>query len=173
METPNRTTPLPEPWLRGTLSGEDPAVAQVLYSFEQTLEDLERWTSGLTDEQMWAKPHGLASVGFQIRHIGGSVDRLLTYVRGEQLTEQQKSEMQSEGDPGATRLELFGWLGERLGQAASAVRATDRRSFNEPRGVGKKQLPTTVIGLLIHIAEHTQRHTGQAIVTAKLARLQS
>ena len=142
----------------------------VLYAFQQAREDLASYTEGLTREQIWATPYGLGSVGFHVRHIAGSIDRLLTYLEGRQLTASQLAALRSEVQPGATREELLAELGAALGRAEEIVRALDPATLADPREVGRKRLPTTVIGLLTHIAEHTQRHVGQAIVGAKLAR---
>jgi hypothetical protein len=161
---------LAEPWLRGALPGVDPLLAPLLYSFQQAREDLARFTEGLTPEQLWARPYGFNPVGREIRHIGGSVDRLITYAEGRQLTDRQMRELNSEFEPGATREELLRELDERLARAESVVRSIDPKLAAEPRAVGRKQLPTTVIGLIVHIAEHTQRHVGQAISAGKLAR---
>ena len=163
-------TDLPEPWLRGPLPGIDPMIAAVLFSFQQALEDLTKYTDGLTPRQMWERPHGLASAGSQIRHIAGSVDRLLTYAEGRQLSDSQLAELRSEAEGTESREELLAALRSRLEQAEARVRALDLRCLRETRGVGRKRLPTTLIGLLIHTAEHTQRHVGQAIVTAKIVR---
>lgn len=160
-----------EPWLRGPLQGVDTLIAPVLYGFQQAREDLAKYTEGLTTDQMWVRPYGFGPVGFHIRHIGGSVERLTTYVEGRQLTEQQLAELKSEMEPGASREELLLELDERLRQAEGFIRSIDPSTFTEPRGVGRMMLPTTVIGLLVHIAEHTQRHVGQAISAAKLARV--
>jgi uncharacterized damage-inducible protein DinB len=162
---------LPEPWLRGPIPGLSPLVSPILYAFQQAREDLARFTEGLTTEQIWDRPHGFGSVGFHLRHIAGSVDRLMTYLQGGLLDAAQMTALKSEMEPGATRDELLHALDEALDQAEKIVRGLDPKTLAEPRGVGRKQLPTTMIGLLTHIAEHTQRHVGEAIVTAKLARL--
>jgi len=162
---------LPEPWLRGTSKGIHPLHAALLHSFQQAAEDVERFTEGLTDEQMWARPFDLAPVGFQIRHITGSIDRLLTYAEGRQLSAQQMARLTSEMQRGASRGELLKHLSSELDQAATIVRRIDPNKASEERAVGRKQLPTTVGGLLVHIAEHTQRHVGQCVVTAKIVRL--
>ncbi|HEX5431276.1 MAG TPA: DinB family protein, partial [Bryobacteraceae bacterium] len=81
--------PLPEAWMRGPMEGVSPLTAPVLYSFQQAREDLDRFTEGLTPEQIWATPHGFGSVGFHLRHIAGSTDRLTTYLAGRQLSEAQ------------------------------------------------------------------------------------
>jgi len=160
---------LPEPWLRGPKPGVHPLLAPILYSFEQAREDLRRWTEGLSTEQLWAAPHGLAPVGFQIRHIGGSVERLMTYAIGGQLTAAQLAELRAEMLPGASLAELLDELDEKLAKAEAEVLNIDPAHLAESREAGRQRLPTTVAGLLTHIAEHTQRHVGQAIVTAKLA----
>jgi uncharacterized damage-inducible protein DinB len=160
-----------EPWLRGPIAGVDPLVAPVLYAFEQAREDLGTHTEGLTTEQLWATPHGFGPVGFHIRHIGGSAMRLMTYLEGRQLSDAQLSAVGAEKEPGATREQLLSALNAALADAEIVVRRIDSATLAEPREVGRKRLPTTVIGLLTHIAEHTQRHTGQAISAAKLARV--
>lgn len=159
-----------EPWLSGSLSGLDPVLAALLYSFEQIRTELAAWTAGLSTEQMWTRPQGLAPVGFQLRHIAGSADRLFTYARGEALSDMQMSALKSEMEPGATRDELLAALDAVFDRVSAQVRTIDPATLREPRAVGRLHLPTTLAGLLIHIAEHSQRHLGQAIVTAKLLR---
>ena len=160
---------LPEPWLRG-LSGGSPLTVPVLYAFQQAREDIAKYTESLTSEQIWAKPYGLASVGFHVRHIAGSTDRLMTYLQGKQLTPSELRALETEATPGATREELLAELNAAFERAEMIVRAIDPATLADQREVGRKRLPTTVIGLLTHIAEHTQRHVGQAISAAKLAR---
>jgi len=161
---------IPEPWMRGPLPGVDPLLAPLLYSFQQAREDLARWTHGLTPEQLWGEPHGFGSVGFHLRHIAGSTDRLITYLRGEQLGDAQLAFLKSEHTPGASREELLAALDRVFAESEAVVRALDPAKLAEPRFVGRKHLPSTVIGLLTHIAEHTQRHVGQTISAAKWAR---
>jgi uncharacterized damage-inducible protein DinB len=160
---------LPEPWLRG-LPNIAPLTAPILHAFQQAREDLARYTEALTSEQLWATPYGLGSVGFHMRHIAGSTDRLMTYLQGKQLTPSELRALQREAQPGATREELLAMLDSAFQRAEAIVRAIDPATLADPREVGRKRLPTTVIGLLTHIAEHTQRHVGQAISAAKLAR---
>jgi hypothetical protein len=160
----------PEPWLRGPLADVPPLVAPVLYAFQQTREDLARHTDGLTAVQVWARPHGLTPLGFHIRHIAGSVDRLTTYLEERPLNDSQMAALAEEMRPGANLAELSAELDQSLNRAEQVIRAIDPAALAEPRTVGRKRLPTTVIGLLTHIAEHTQRHLGQAIGAAKLAR---
>ena len=130
---------------------------------------MERWCGHLSDEQLNARPSGLASVAFHVRHIARSLDRLLTYAEGRELADEQLAALKTELDPGATRDDLFRELTHGLQVSARRVRSFDPASFGEQRFVGKKRLPTTVAGLLVHVADHTQRHVGQAITTAKIA----
>jgi uncharacterized damage-inducible protein DinB len=162
---------LPEPWLRGPIPGVDPLIAPVLFAFEQAREDIAKHTEGLTTEQLWATPHGFGAAGFHIRHIGGSTGRLLTYVEGKQLSEAQMADLKSEKNAGATLAELLAELDAALRRAEAFIRSIDPATLAEPREVGRKRLPTTVIGLLTHVAEHVQRHVGQAISASKLARV--
>jgi hypothetical protein len=164
---------LPEPWLRGPIPGLDPRLAPVLYCFGQTREDLARHTEGLTTAQLWARPWGLGPAGFHIRHIGGSVERLSAYLQGRQLTAAQLAAARAEMEPGESRDQLLAGLDRALAEAEAVIRLIDPATFADPREVGRARLPTTVLGLLTHIAEHTQRHVGQAISAAKLARAAS
>jgi uncharacterized damage-inducible protein DinB len=164
---------LPEPWLRGPVAGVDPLTAPVLYAFQQAREDLAKYSQPLTTEQIWSTPFGFGSVGFHIRHIAGSTGRLLTYLEGKQLSAEQLIALDAEHEAGATRKELLEQLDAAFQQAEILVRSINRATLAEPRAVGRQRLPTTVIGLLTHIAEHTQRHVGQAISAAKLAQEKS
>jgi len=159
---------LPEPWLRGTLT-EIPCVQRaVLHALELAKEDIERWCGNLSDDQLNARPAGIAPLAFHIRHIARSIDRLLTYAEGGQLTAAQIAALKTELDPGATKNELFSEFTTALAQGAARIRACDTARLDEPRKVGKKELPTSVGGLLVHVADHTQRHVGQAVTTAKI-----
>jgi uncharacterized damage-inducible protein DinB len=161
---------LPEPWLRGPVPGVNPLIAPILFAFQQAREDLAMHTERLTNEQIWATPHGLGSLGFHIRHIAGSTDRLITYLEAKQLSENQMTALQKEHEPGASLEQLLAEMNSSFQRVDTIVRALNPGQLSEPREVGRKRLPTTVIGLLTHIAEHTQRHVGQAISAAKLAR---
>ena len=158
----------PEPWLRGTLQ-EVPAVQRaVMHALELAGEDLQRWCGSLSDEQINARPGGLPPVAFHLRHIARSLDRLLTYAEGRDLNEQQLAALKQEMTPEAAREALFTELNSALANSMIRIQAFDASLFERTRIVGRKQLPTTVAGLLVHIADHTQRHVGQAITTAKV-----
>lgn len=160
----------PEPWLRGPLPDVHSLLAPLLYSLEHAREDLIRHTDGLTVAQVWSSAHGVPPVGFQLKHIAGSVERLLAYLEGRELTEAEMAALKAEKEPGASRADLLAALDAAFAKAGRVVRALDPARLAEPREVGRRRLPTTAIGLLTHIAEHTQRHVGEAICAARLAR---
>jgi len=165
------TTPAisqPEPWLRGTHSNLPAVVRAVLHAFELADEDVHQWTDDLSDSDLRAALYGLTTIAFHLRHIPRSLDRLLTYAEGNQLSSEQITAMKTESDPGASRDELFSEFNAGLESAAQRVRAFTGANLDQSRAVGKKQLPTTIGGLLVHLADHTQRHTGQIVTTAKL-----
>lgn len=163
----------PEPWLRGTLT-EVPAVHRaVLHALELAGEDLERWCMPLSEQQLNWHAEGIAPVAFHLRHIARSLDRLLTGAEGRALSEKQWSDRNSEMEAHGTKGEVFSELFDSLKSGAKRVRALASVDLETPRRVGRKKLPTTLGGLLVHVADHTQRHVGQAISTAKFARSQT
>jgi hypothetical protein len=157
-----------EPWLRGTLTEVDAVRRQVLHALELAGEDVDRWCAGLSDAEMSARPFGVASVAFHLRHIAGSLDRLLTYAEGGALSGAQMDALRSEMDGVVSAEVVLAELQAGLGEARQRVMMISPESYEAPRGVGRARLPTTVGGLLIHCAEHTQRHIGQAVTTAKV-----
>ena len=167
----NKDAPsLREPWLRGTLP-EVPAVQRaVLHALQSAKEDVIRWCGDLSTEQMHAGPHGLPSVAFHLRHIAGSCDRLLTYAEGRELSDEQIVELESEMDISLTGSSILAEFEAALASAAERVKKFDLTLFEDVREVGRAKLPTTLGGLLVHIADHTQRHGGQAITTAKIVK---
>jgi len=157
-----------EPWLRGTRTEIDAVRRAVLHAFELAAEDIAKWCDPLSDEELEARPSGLPSIGFHLRHIARSLDRLLTYAEGQQLSERQMKALKSEMEAGAGREATFMEFAKGIEVAVDRVLAISPLSYEELREVGKKKLPTTVGGLLVHCADHTQRHTGQAVTTAKI-----
>jgi uncharacterized damage-inducible protein DinB len=167
------STPLPEPWLRGPLPGVLSLLQPAAHGFVMALEDCESAVAGLTIAQIWREPGGAASVGFHLAHLAGSTDRLLTYARGEALTSAQKAALvaeQAPGDPrpGAEQL-LHEWRAT-VERALTQLASTPEASLGDARAVGRARLPSTVLGLLFHAAEHASRHTGQVVTTAKIVR---
>jgi uncharacterized damage-inducible protein DinB len=158
----------PEPWLRGTLTEVNAVPRAVLHALELAGEDLKKYCSSLTDAELNAQPHGLPSVAFQIRHIARSIDRLLTYAEGTALSADQLDALRQEAQPGASSHSVFDELSAALTRSAVRVRALAKSDLEQSRSVGKKALPTTLGGLLVHVADHTQRHVGQAVSTAKV-----
>lgn len=157
-----------EPWLRGTHT-DVPAVGRaVLHALQLAEEDLCKWCGTLSDNELNTNPCGLAPVAFHVRHLSRSLDRLLTYAEGRSLNDGQLARLRTESDPGARHDELFAELRTALADGAARVRSLARSNLEAVRTVGKKQLPTTLGGLLVHIADHTQRHVGQAITTARV-----
>lgn len=161
---------LPEPWMRGPIEGLDPLVAPVFFSFTQVREDLALHTAGLSTEAVWRQVGALPSLGFHLRHIAGSVDRLMTYLMEGEISPEQITYAKSEAEPGASLDELLAGIDAAFAKAEDQLRTIPGDSVHAPRYIGRKRLPSTVLGLLVHIAEHTQRHLGQSITTAKLVR---
>jgi uncharacterized damage-inducible protein DinB len=162
------TTPYIEPWLRGTHS-EVPAVGRaVLHALDLALDDLTKWTEGLTDAEIHAQPLGLPSVAFHLRHIARSTDRLLSYAEGNQLTAEQLAALKAEQSGGESLAVLLAEVEISFGNAGDRICVRATANFDTSRVVGRKQLPTSIGGALIHVADHTQRHTGQVVTTAKV-----
>ncbi|MBT9330698.1 DinB family protein [Paracidobacterium acidisoli] len=163
-------TPIqPEPWLRGTHGDVPAAIRAVVHALELAKEDVELWCGPLTEEQLNARPAEIAPVAFHLRHIVRSLDRLLSYAEGKQLSGEQIASLKTELDPGAAHDALFAEFRAGIDDAVRRTQAFAGANLEEARGVGRKMLPTSVGGLLVHCADHTQRHVGQAVVTAKIA----
>lgn len=173
MSTQTASVPYVEPWLRGTHS-EVPAVARaVLHAFDLSLDDLAKWTEGLTDLEIHTLPLELPPIAFHLRHIARSVDRLLTYAEGNQLSPEQLAKLKAEEvgpqhDERETLAALLDEVRASFVNASGRVRALASADMNTFRGVGRKQLPTSVGGALVHVADHTMRHVGQVVTTAKV-----
>jgi uncharacterized damage-inducible protein DinB len=160
--------PYVEPWLRGTHT-DVPAVGRaVIHALELALDDLTKWTEGLTDAEVHAQPLGLPSVAFHLRHIARSTDRLLSYAEGNQLSSEQLAALKGEQSGEESLAALLAEVEVSFSNAADRVRVLATANFDTFRGVGRKQLPTSIGGALIHVADHTQRHTGQVVTTAKV-----
>lgn len=159
----------PQVWQRGPVEGVDPWLQPAAHAFVQAGEDLAKAALGLSPAQLEARPGGVASVAFHIRHAAGATDRLLTYARGEVLSAAQKQAAAAEGEHTADA-GLLGDLDAALARALAQLRATPRERLLDARGVGRAQLPSTVLGLLFHAAEHASRHAGQAVTTAMVVR---
>ena len=160
-----------EVWLRGPVPAVPALLQPVAHSLLQCREEMRAHVAGLTPEQIWTRPSGAASIGFHARHAAGSLDRLFTYARGEPLSTAQRAALAAEADPDLTPIvgaALVAAFDEVLERALEQLRTTSETTLLDARGVGRAQLPSTVLGLLFHAAEHTQRHMGQLVTTTKM-----
>ncbi len=160
-----------EAWLSGPIEGVDAMLLPAAHSFVQARLDLAQAARDLSLDQLWARPGGAASVAFHIRHTAGATDRLLTYARGAALSPEQVAAARAEADATPVAAEvLLEQLDAAIEAALAQLRATPRESVLDAREVGRAKLPSTVLGLIFHAAEHATRHAGQAITTAKVAK---
>lgn len=160
-----------EAWLRGPIEGIPALLMPAAHSLVDAVEDIERAVANLAAEQVWLTPGGAAAIGFHLKHVCGSLERLLTYARGENLTTQQLNAIEAEaepGDPPTPLSELLAGLREAVDQALDVYRRADPATFLDRRSVGRAGLPSTVLGLLFHAAEHARRHAGQVVATARI-----
>ena len=162
---------LPEVWLRGPVAGFPPELMPVAHSLLEVFEEVEAVIRPLTFEELWTRPGGAASIGFHLKHLAGSLDRLLTYARGERLSDLQRAALEGEELAGSANDQpaiLLRAAGDAIERALHQVLTTRVETLDEPRSVGRAGLPSTVRGLLFHAAEHAQRHAGQIVTTAKI-----
>lgn len=158
----------PEPWLRGTHT-ELPAVLRaVIHAIELARENIDAACASLSGEALDARPGNVAPIAFHLRHIVRSLDRLLTYAEGGQLSAAQLDALRGELDPGTPKADLFAEFHSGLDHALRRIRSFAAADFEQSRSVGRRALPTTVGGLLVHCADHTQRHAGQAVTTTRI-----
>lgn len=164
------TENLPEFWLSGPILTIPTLLQPVAHAILQARREIEEALAEFPSTSLWEQPKGVASVGFHLRHIPGVLDRLFTYARGEQLNEQQLNYLKQESveDITMTTEALLQQFSEQVEAALSQLKETESATFTAVRGVGRKQIPSNVIGLLFHAAEHTMRHTGQLLVTARM-----
>lgn len=162
-----------EVWLRGPLEGIPPLLQPVAHALLQAREEVNGFMADFPEILLWVKPSGLASPAFHLQHLAGVLDRLFTYARGEQLTQHQLTKLAMEGKMPeiaysiSTLLEIFN---RQVDDAIKQLSEADELALTDKRGVGRNQIPSTVIGLYTHAAEHIMRHVGQLLVTAKMLR---
>ena len=169
MSSPSPAVPVYiEPWMSGTHT-DVPAVGRaVLHALELALDDLTKWTAGLSDAEVHAHPLGLPSLSFHLKHIARSVDRILSYAEGNQLSAEQLAALKSEQTGDESLAVLIAEVEASFSNAADRIRVLATGNFDMPRAIGRKQLPASLGGALIHVADHTQRHAGQVVTTAKV-----
>jgi uncharacterized damage-inducible protein DinB len=164
------TQNLPEVWLRGPVKNIPSLLQPVAHALLQAREEVNELMKDFPDEQLWTQPAGAASTGFHLQHLRGVLDRLFTYAKGNSLSEDQLHALKAEGDPkqtSATASELVKAFDQQIDRSVRELELIREQQLTEYRPVGRAQLPSTVMGLLFHAAEHTMRHLGQLIVTVK------
>jgi uncharacterized damage-inducible protein DinB len=169
------TSSLPEFWLRGAIPGISPYLQPVAHALLQAGEEVTDHMKDFPDHLLWEKPAGVASPGFHLQHLSGVLDRLFTYAAGEMLSEQQLRALKAEGisgDENISTQDLLQSFQRQVEKSLETLKRYNEQTLTEPRSVGRAKLPSTVLGLLFHAAEHTMRHTGQLLVTAKVLKAQ-
>ncbi len=163
---------LPEYWLRGKIEGYPDLLQPIVHSLLQSKLEVHKYLLDFSDALLWEKPAGRASVGFHLQHLTGVLDRLVTYAEGENLSLVQLNYLKSEGIPDNTIFtnQLITKFDKKVEEVLEKLKTIPVSSLTEFRGVGRKQLPSSVLGLLFHAAEHSQRHIGQLLVTVSIVK---
>ncbi|RYY53366.1 MAG: DinB family protein [Chitinophagaceae bacterium] len=158
-----------EVWLRGPLPDITPLLQPAAHALLQAMEEIKKYTSGLNDILIWERPADLASIAFHLQHLTGILDRLFTYADGKELSAPQLEYLQQEGvyHESITLGKLMAALEKQVSISIEIMSHTRPESLTETRLVGRRRIPSTTIGLIFHAAEHTQRHTGQLLATAR------
>ena len=161
-----------EVWLRGPLPDVPPLLQPIAHALLQAQEELHEYLNDFPDSLLWQRPADVASVAFHLQHLTGVLDRIFTYARGESLSETQMQALKAEGIENSeiTVQQLIEAFNQQVEKAINQLKSTDEASLTEVRGVGRAKIPSTVIGLLFHAAEHTTRHLGQLLVTSNVVR---
>ncbi|RDV11073.1 DinB family protein [Pontibacter diazotrophicus] len=160
-----------EVWLRGPLQDMPPLLQPVAHALLQAREEVEALMQEYPATLLWERPAGVASVGFHLQHLTGVLDRLFSYARGQALTQEQLDALATEGkcpEAECRVQDMVQMFSKQVDKALEQLRNTDAQKLLEPRGVGWAQIPSNVLGLLVHAAEHTMRHVGQLTVTARV-----
>lgn len=162
----------PEVWMRGPIEGVPPLLQPVAHALLQVSEDIDEYITALDEKFLWTKPLGMASVGFHLQHITGVIDRMFTYAAGQPLSAKQLTYLSQEGrlNEAFSTSDLVKAVAQKVLWAIDQLRSMDESQLTETRYLGRKQIPTTYIGLLFHAAEHSQRHMGQLLVTVRIIR---
>jgi len=163
---------LPEVWLRGPVAAIPVLLQPVVHALLQSQEEVHRYLADFPGDKLWVKPAGAASVGFHLQHLTGVADRLFTYARNQPLTDQQLEYLAKEGvpDESLSAEDLINAFDRQISLSIAYLKTLDPATLTEYRPVGRKQLPSTVLGLLFHAAEHTQRHVGALYVTVRVVK---
>ncbi len=161
---------LPEAWLRGPVDGVPTLLQPIAHALIQANEEIGMLMKDFPQSKLWEQPAGVASVAFHLQHIPGVLDRLFSYAQGKEISQQQLKYLSEEGleDHSITKEKLLENLSKKIIESISFLKTVPPNTITEVRTVGRKKLPSTVSGLLFHAAEHTMRHTGQLLVTARI-----
>lgn len=161
-----------ENWLRGKVDGISDLLQPAAHAFLQSKEEVSEYLHDFPESELWVKPFGRASVAFHLQHIAGVTDRLLTYAKGEQLSEEQLNYLKSEGIPDEKLKlkDLIEKVEKVLDEAVDYLRDIEETELTQKVEIGRKQIPSTLMGVLFHAAEHSQRHIGQMLVTASVVK---
>ena len=161
---------LPEIWLRGPLDGITPFLQPVAHALLQAKEEINDMMREFPEHLLWEQPAGVASPGFHLQHLAGVLNRLFTYAEGRSLSEDQLTALKAEGkaETAGNLQELLQIFNQQVEKSIEQLKTTAADELTEFRGVGRAQLPSTVLGLLVHGAEHTMRHMGQLLVTVRI-----
>jgi uncharacterized damage-inducible protein DinB len=159
---------MPEVWMRGPVDGIPALLQPVAHALLQAQEEIHALVAGFPEELLWQQPAGVAAVGFHLQHITGVLDRMLTYADEQPLSDEQLAYLATEERPNETLSVLLEKLDAQLNSTLDKLKTTDTSTLTNSRTVGRKQLPSTLMGLLFHAAEHTMRHTGQLHVTVRV-----
>ena len=161
-----------EVWLSGSVVGVPPLLLPVAHALIQARHDVARDAAGLTAAELWRRPGRAASPGFHLLHLTGALDRLCTYARGSALDDGQKAAARAEAQdhPELDAVALIARVEAGVDRALAQLRATPESSVLDPIAIGRAQLPSTVLGVLFHAAEHTTRHAGQFLTTVLIER---
>jgi uncharacterized damage-inducible protein DinB len=163
------TSNLPEYWLRGPVPGIAPLLQPVAHALLQAKEEVSQLMNDFPENLLWEKPAGMASPAFHLQHLQGVLDRLFTYASGHSLTDDQLAQLRQEGKPYAvTTQKLLMDFQQQVDTALESMKQVKEETLTEARSVGRAKLPSTVMGLIFHAAEHTMRHTGQLLVTVNV-----
>lgn len=157
---------LPEVWLRGPVTEVPPLLQPVAHALLQAREEINKLMNDFPQNLLWEKPAGMASPGFHLQHLKGVLDRLFTYAKGKNLSPDQFEYLRQESTQNdRTVQELLHSFSKQVGKALEQLQDEEEKTLTQFRGVGRAQLPSTVLGLYFHGAEHTMRHLGQLLVT--------
>jgi len=165
------THSLPEYWLRGAVPNIPPLLQPVAHALLQARDEVTELMQDFSDELLWERPASVASAGFHLQHLSGVLDRLCTYAKGQSLTPEQLQQLAAEGkkqNEAQTARELVTAFQQQVSKTLLQLQHTDVATLTDVRNVGRAGLPSTVLGLLVHAAEHTMRHTGQLLVTVRV-----